>query len=173
MMTSSNKNIFRVTGHLCGEFTGHRWTDRWIHRTKVSDAELWSVPEQWLCKQSRRWWFKTQSWSLWRHCNEWYGNVAKTLRINKPESQNVSIFYYLGDRLGITTSLKNYFNYLIITTIYIVFKMFLFLLRTPGSFFKCFLQWSRNYWLSSSDFFFSNIFAAANRDEGMLIVITR
>ena len=25
MMTSSNENIFRVTGPLCGEFTGHRW----------------------------------------------------------------------------------------------------------------------------------------------------
>ena len=25
MMTSSNGDIFRVTGHLCGEFTGHRW----------------------------------------------------------------------------------------------------------------------------------------------------
>ena len=24
MMTSSNGNIFRVTGHLCGIFTGHR-----------------------------------------------------------------------------------------------------------------------------------------------------
>ena len=22
-----------------------------------------------LSKQSRRWWFETQSWSLWRHCN--------------------------------------------------------------------------------------------------------
>ena len=37
MMTSSNGDIFRVTGHLCGEFTGPRW----IPRTKVSDAELW------------------------------------------------------------------------------------------------------------------------------------
>ena len=37
MMTSSNGNIFPVTGHLCGEFTG----DRWIPRTKTSDAELW------------------------------------------------------------------------------------------------------------------------------------
>ena len=37
MMTSSNRNIFRVTGHLCGEFTGPRW----IPRTKASDAELW------------------------------------------------------------------------------------------------------------------------------------
>ena len=37
MMPSSNGNIFRVTGHLCGEFTGYRW----IPRTKASDAELW------------------------------------------------------------------------------------------------------------------------------------
>ena len=37
MMTSSNGNIFRVTGHVCGEFTGLRW----IPRTKASDAELW------------------------------------------------------------------------------------------------------------------------------------
>ena len=36
MMTSSNGNIFRVTGHLCGEFTGPRWFPR-----KASDAELW------------------------------------------------------------------------------------------------------------------------------------
>ena len=38
MMTSSNGNIFRVTGPLSGEFTGHRW----IPLTKASDAELWS-----------------------------------------------------------------------------------------------------------------------------------
>ena len=36
MMTSSNGSIFRVTGHLCGEFTGPRW----IPHTKASDAEL-------------------------------------------------------------------------------------------------------------------------------------
>ena len=36
-MTSSNGNIFRVTGPFCGEFTGHRW----IPLTKASDAELW------------------------------------------------------------------------------------------------------------------------------------
>ena len=38
MMTSSNGNIFRVTGPLWGEFTG----DRWIPLKKASDAELWS-----------------------------------------------------------------------------------------------------------------------------------
>ena len=37
VMTSSNGDIFRITGHLCGEFIGPRW----IPRTKASDAELW------------------------------------------------------------------------------------------------------------------------------------
>ena len=37
MMTSSNGNIFRVTGPLCWEFTGYRW----IPLTKPSNAELW------------------------------------------------------------------------------------------------------------------------------------
>ena len=37
MMTSWNGNIFCVTGHLCGECTGHQW----IPCTKVSDGELW------------------------------------------------------------------------------------------------------------------------------------
>ena len=34
MMTSSNRNMFRVTGHLCGEITGPRWSPR----TKASDV---------------------------------------------------------------------------------------------------------------------------------------
>ena len=46
MVTLSNGNIFRVTGPLCGEFTGHRL----IPLTKASDAELWcflwSAPKQ-------------------------------------------------------------------------------------------------------------------------------
>ena len=47
MMTSSNGNIFHVTGPLCREFTGDR-----------------------LSKQSWGWWFETPSCSLWRHCND-------------------------------------------------------------------------------------------------------
>ena len=46
MITSSNGNISRVTGPLCGEFTGHRW----IPTTKASNTELWCflwcTPEQ-------------------------------------------------------------------------------------------------------------------------------
>ena len=36
IMMSSSGNIFRVTGPLCGEFTG----DRWIPFTKASDLEF-------------------------------------------------------------------------------------------------------------------------------------
>ena len=65
MMTSSNGDIFRATGPLWGEFTGHRW----IPLTKASDAELWCFLylclNKWLSKQSRRWWFETSSRPLY------------------------------------------------------------------------------------------------------------
>ena len=67
MMTSSNGNIFRDTGLLCGEFTG----DRWIPCTKASDAELWCFLRlnKRLSKQSWGWWSETSSRPLLRHCN--------------------------------------------------------------------------------------------------------
>ena len=70
-MTSSNGNIFRDTGPLCGEFTGHRW----IPHTKANDAELWcflwSAPERTiLSKQSWGWWLETPSSPLWHHSNK-------------------------------------------------------------------------------------------------------
>ena len=68
MMTSSNGNIFRVTGPLWGESTGHRW----IPLTNASDAELWCFLQlnKRLSKQARCWWFETPWVSSWRHCNE-------------------------------------------------------------------------------------------------------
>ena len=79
-MTSSNRNIFRVTGLLCGEFIGQRW----IPLTKASDAELITKASdaelkifffdlrlnERFSKRSRCWWFETQSRLLWNH----YGN---------------------------------------------------------------------------------------------------
>ena len=69
-MRSSKGNTFRVTGHLCREFTGPRW----IPRTKASDAKLWcflsSAPEWKLSKQSWGWWFETLLHPLWHHCHE-------------------------------------------------------------------------------------------------------
>ena len=67
MMTSSNGNIFRVTGPLCREFTGHRW----IPRTVTRSFDVYFDPRlnKRLSKQSWGWWFETPSCSLWRHCN--------------------------------------------------------------------------------------------------------
>ena len=64
MMTSSNGNIFRVNGHLCGvpvEFTAQRPV------TQSFDIFLDLRLNKRLSKQSWYWWFETP---LWRHCNE-------------------------------------------------------------------------------------------------------
>ena len=63
MMTSSNGNIFRVAGPLCGEFICHQ--GQWRGALVFS---LISAAEQ--TKQSRRRWFETPPLSLWRHYND-------------------------------------------------------------------------------------------------------
>ena len=59
MMTSSNGNIFRVTGPLCGEFT----SPRWIPRTKASDAEL----RFFICVWINGWVYNRESGDLRRY----------------------------------------------------------------------------------------------------------
>ena len=80
-MTSSNGNIFRVIGHLCGEFTGQRW----LPRTQASDAELWCFfylcLNKRLSKQSWDLWFKTPSRPLWRHSNAFCWNTGDSKTI--------------------------------------------------------------------------------------------
>ena len=73
---------FRVTGPLCGEFTGHRR----ILLTKASSAELWCnffdlQLNKRLSKQSRRRWLETPSRWLWRHCNE--RNIVYEKRLSR------------------------------------------------------------------------------------------
>ena len=78
MMMWSNENIFRVTGPLCGEFTGQRG----IHRTKASDAEFDVFFDLRLNKQlsklSRHRWFENPSRELWR-------NVVRDVLICRPD----------------------------------------------------------------------------------------
>ena len=78
MMMSSNRNSFRITGSLWGEFTGHRW----IPLTKTSDVELWCflwpAPAKGLRKQSICQWVKKPSCS-WRQCNALMILKKKTL----------------------------------------------------------------------------------------------
>ena len=66
-MTSSNGNIFRVTGPLYGEFTV---TDEFPSQRPVTrsfDVFFDLRLNQQLSKQSRGWWFETPLCPLWRH----------------------------------------------------------------------------------------------------------
>ena len=69
MMTSSNGNIFRVTGPLCGEFTGPGEFPTQRPVTRSFDVFFDLRLNKRLSKQPWGWWFETLSWSLWRQCN--------------------------------------------------------------------------------------------------------
>ena len=60
-MTSWNGNIFRVTGLLCGKYTG----DQWIPLTKASDAELWFFTL--ICAPTNHWADSRDARDLRRH----------------------------------------------------------------------------------------------------------
>ena len=68
-MTSSNGNIFRVTGPLCGEFTGPGEFPTQRPVTRSFDVFFDIRLNKRLSKQPWGWWFETLSWSLWYHCN--------------------------------------------------------------------------------------------------------
>ena len=67
MMTSSKRNIFRVAGPLCGEFTDHRWIPSQRPVTRSFDVFFHLRLNTRLSEQSIRQWFETPSRLLWRH----------------------------------------------------------------------------------------------------------
>ena len=69
MMTSSNGNIFRVTGPLCGEFTGPGEIPTQRPVTRSFDVFFDRRLNKRLSKQPRGWWLETLSCSLWRQSN--------------------------------------------------------------------------------------------------------
>ena len=68
MMTSSNGNIFRVTGPLCGEFTGEFPSQRPVTWSFGVFFDL-SLNKR-LSKQSWHRWFEMSLHPLWGHCND-------------------------------------------------------------------------------------------------------
>ena len=72
MMTSSNGSIFRVTGPLCGEFTGPGEFPAQRPVTRSFDVFFDLHLNKRLSKQPWGWWFETPAWSLWRHRNVEY-----------------------------------------------------------------------------------------------------
>ena len=80
MMTSSNGNIFRVTGPLCGEFTGPGEFPTQRPVTRSFDVYFDLRLNKRLCKQSWGWWFETLLCPLWRHSNGITKNVKHIWR---------------------------------------------------------------------------------------------
>ena len=88
MMTSSNGNIFRVTGPLCGEFTGPGEFPTQRPVTRSFDVFFDLRLNKRLNKQSRGWWFETLSRPFWRHRNVW--KQLNTLRPKQNGHHNVN-----------------------------------------------------------------------------------
>ena len=70
IMTSSYRNIFHVTGPLCGEFTGHGESTAQRPVTRSFDVFFDLGLNKQLSQKSWGWWFETPSRSLWRHSND-------------------------------------------------------------------------------------------------------
>ena len=77
MMTSSNGNIFRVTGHLC-EFPAQRPV------TRSFDVFFDLCLNIRFIKQSWGWWFDRLSRPLWRHRNETWLAAGLTVKCHCP-----------------------------------------------------------------------------------------
>ena len=110
MMRSSNGNIFRVTGHLCGEFTGPRRIPAQRPVTRRFDISFDLRLNKRFSKQSWGWWFETVSHPLWRHRNAMKlgadinlpncGHVVKTwITENETWNENELNYRFQTDRI--------------------------------------------------------------------------
>ena len=79
MMTSSNGNIFRVTGHFCGEFTGHMWIP---HKGQWHGALMFSL----ICAWINDWVNNRGAYDLGR--NHAYYDVSVMTGTEKNDVQN-------------------------------------------------------------------------------------
>ena len=70
MLVSSNGNIFRVTGPLCGEFTDPGEFPAQRPVTRGFDVFFDLRLKKRLSNQPWGWWFETPSWPLWRQCHD-------------------------------------------------------------------------------------------------------
>ena len=89
MMTTSNGNIFRVTGPLCGEFTGQRWIPHTKPVTRSFDVYFDLCLNRRLSKHSWGWWFETPSRPLW-------SNEGAMWRFSRDETE-LTLGYTLGN----------------------------------------------------------------------------
>ena len=108
-MTSSNGNLFRVTGHLCGEIPGHGEFPTQRPVTRSFDVSFDLRINKWLSKQWWSWWFETPSRPLWRHSNA--GRIIRpvllrpTIYFAKLKAQNVPLQsrFWLSSIVSVTS----------------------------------------------------------------------
>ena len=100
-MTSSNGNIFRVTGPLWGE---PPTTGGFPSQRPAVDVFFYQRLNKRLSKQSRPRWFETPSRSVWRHCNVYlHLSHFSTLKCRRllwfalNENKNISISHHYND----------------------------------------------------------------------------
>ena len=77
MMTSSNGNIFRVTGPLCGTFTRHRWISP--HEGQWRGALMFSL----ICVWINGWVNTREAGDLRRHCANYDGTVMCEITLHQ------------------------------------------------------------------------------------------
>ena len=95
-MTSSNGNIFRVIGHLCGEFTGPGESTAQRPVTRNFDVFFDLRLNKLLSKQSWSWWFETPSRPLWRHRYEMsFGGLSYIVTTPSLKWWTQKITYYM------------------------------------------------------------------------------
>ena len=105
IMTSSNGNIFRVTGPLCGQFTGPGEFPAQRPVTRSFDVFFDLRLDKRLSKQPWGWWFETQLWSLWRQCNNYLqshpGDLQEFCII-------IPMIYWISRNLTVSDTTHNY-----------------------------------------------------------------
>ena len=113
VMTSSNGNIFRVTGPLCREFTGHRWIPH--HKSQWRGALIFSL----ICFWINAWVNNREADDLRRHCPHYDVIVM----VSQPLSVEVLVMasqsiVHLKDQAIMTRAGESYLNSLDIDVIY-------------------------------------------------------
>ena len=112
LMTSSNGNIFRVTGPLCGEFTGPGEFPTQRPVTRSLDVFFDLRLNKWLSKQPWGWWFETLLWALWRRCNDFrLLGVRFSLKAALPLVDRITAVLYRCNNAGLCVQRANAFKF--------------------------------------------------------------
>ena len=114
-----NGNTFRVTGPLCGEFTGHRC----IPLTKASNAELWCF--LWSAPWINGWVNNREAGDL-RHHRAHYDVIGTVTALDFYSSRTCQVFNYILTQMVCKTHLSHFMLYTYISFIYAFVYIILF-----------------------------------------------